>query len=113
HGGQRSGCSVGHLSRAFSSKMMPMTFPPAPSPELVPRASAGSVHLSVVVPLYRCEECVTELYRRLVHSLEALSPSFEIVLVNDGSPQGDWDLVRALARRDHRVKAINLSRNFG
>jgi glycosyltransferase involved in cell wall biosynthesis len=71
------------------------------------------VHVSVVVPLYRCEECVAELYSRLVISLEAITGSFEIVLVNDGSPQDDWVLMRQIALRDPRVKAINLSRNFG
>jgi len=67
----------------------------------------------VVVPLFRCEKCIEELYRRLVASLEAITPLFEIVLVNDGSPEGDWGVMRQLAARDRRVKAVNLSRNFG
>lgn len=83
-------------------------------PDALPGSSpAGRVHISVVVPLYRCEECVPELHRRLTSTLETLTSSFEIVLVNDGSPQADWSVARALARRDRRVKAINLSRNFG
>ena len=82
--------------------------PPPPA-----SAGQGGAHISVVVPLYRCEKCVEELYRRLVASLEAITPLFEIVLVNDGSPEGDWDLMRKLAARDQRVKAVNLSRNFG
>ncbi len=76
-------------------------------------APTSPVRISVVVPLYRCEPCIAELYRRLVKSLEALTPSFEIVLVNDASPDGDWGLVREIANRDARVKAISLSRNFG
>ncbi len=69
--------------------------------------------ISVVVPLYRCEACIVELYRRLVASLEPIASSFEIVLVNDGSPQDDWNIARNLATHDSRVKVINLSRNFG
>jgi polyisoprenyl-phosphate glycosyltransferase len=71
------------------------------------------VHISVVVPLYRCHDCIVELHRRLVRSVSLITASFEIVLVNDGSPQNDWLVVRELAARDPRVKAINLSRNFG
>jgi dolichol-phosphate mannosyltransferase len=82
----------------------------APPPQAA--ADAG-VHISVVVPLYRCEQCIAELYRRLVACLDAITPSYEIVLVNDGSPEGDWGEARRIALRDRRVKAINLSRNFG
>lgn len=69
--------------------------------------------ISVVVPLYRCEKCIAELHRRLVACLTPLTPAFEIVLVNDGSPQRDWELARDLAERDSHVRALNLSRNFG
>lgn len=69
--------------------------------------------ISVVVPLYCCEAFVAELHERLVRTLSPIASRFEIVLVNDASPQGDWQAVRNLAARDERVKAINLSRNFG
>lgn len=84
----------------------------APSP-LHASTAQDRVHISVVVPLYRCEQCVAELYRRLVASLERITASFELVLVNDGSPEGDWAAIRELAARDQRVRAVNLSRNFG
>jgi polyisoprenyl-phosphate glycosyltransferase len=71
------------------------------------------VEISVVAPVYRCGDCVAELHRQLVLTLEDLVPSFEIVLVNDGCPANSWDAVRAVAGLDSRVKAINLSRNFG
>jgi dolichol-phosphate mannosyltransferase len=69
--------------------------------------------ISVVVPLHRCEACIVELYNRLVATLTPLVSDFEIILVNDGSPQDDWKVARQLAEKDRRVKAINLSRNFG
>jgi glycosyltransferase involved in cell wall biosynthesis len=72
-----------------------------------------SIELSVVAPVHRCESCLPELYRRLVATLERLTSSFEIILVNDGSPENDWQIIRDLAARDPRVKGVSLSRNFG
>ena len=78
-----------------------------------PHVPEESPVISVVVPLYCCEAFVPELHERLVRTLSSISPRFEIILVNDASPQADWLRVRELAARDPRVKAINLSRNFG
>ena len=71
------------------------------------------VEISVVLPVYKCGECVAEMHRQLVAALERLVPSFEIVLVNDGCPANSWEAVQEVAARDDRVKAVNLSRNFG
>ncbi|HEY1220571.1 MAG TPA: glycosyltransferase family 2 protein [Bryobacteraceae bacterium] len=71
------------------------------------------MEISVVSPVYKCGDCVAELHRQLVAVLEPLVPSFEIILVNDGCPANSWEAVRAVAALDTRVKAINLSRNFG
>jgi dolichol-phosphate mannosyltransferase len=76
-------------------------------------AQGGRPHLSVVVPTYCCHECLEELHRRLVASLSTITPDFEIVIVNDGSPQADWQVLRRIAEGDARIKAISLSRNFG
>lgn len=64
-------------------------------------------------PVYKCGDCVAELHRRLVEALEPLVDSFEIILVNDACPDNSWEAVRAVAETDTRVKAINLSHNFG
>jgi polyisoprenyl-phosphate glycosyltransferase len=71
------------------------------------------VELSVVVPVYRCAECLAALHERLVRTLEASIDSFELVFVDDRSPDGSWELLGELAERDERVFAIRLSRNFG
>ena len=71
------------------------------------------MEISVVAPVYKCGDCVAELHRQLVSALEPLVASFEIVLVNDGCPDNSWEAVRGVAALDRRVKAINLSRNFG
>jgi dolichol-phosphate mannosyltransferase len=69
--------------------------------------------MSVVVPVYGCRECLFELHRRLCAVLEPLTPDFELVLVDDGSPDDAWPTLRELADRDHRVRSLRLSRNFG
>jgi glycosyltransferase involved in cell wall biosynthesis len=69
--------------------------------------------LSVVVPVYGCGDCLTALHARLTKSLADIAPDYEIVLVDDRSPDGAWSTLRGLALDDHRVQVIRLSRNFG
>lgn len=69
--------------------------------------------ISVVTPVYRCAGCIGELYRRLKTTLEDMRLDYEIVMVNDASPDDAWRLITELAAKDRRVKGINLSRNFG
>jgi dolichol-phosphate mannosyltransferase len=54
-----------------------------------------------------------ELYERLARSLSAISPDYEIILVNDACPQGSWEVIRKLAEKDPKVLGIDFSRNFG
>ncbi len=69
--------------------------------------------ISVVIPVYRAEDCLEELYRRLKAALETVSESFEIVLVEDCGGDGSWQIIQSLSRRDPRVKGLQFSRNFG
>jgi glycosyltransferase involved in cell wall biosynthesis len=71
------------------------------------------VELSVVIPLYNEEENIPELYRRLTSSLESLCISYEIIFVNDGSKDSTPEMLDGLQRKDSRVVAVHLSRNFG
>ncbi len=75
----------------------------------------NSVHISVVVPVYGCAKSLSELCQRLNTTLSAIDEKFEILLVNDERiTQTDaWDEIVRLAALDHRIKGINLSRNFG
>ena len=76
-------------------------------------ASENRLKISVISPVYQGSDCLQELYQRLVNVLESLVDSFEIILVNDASPDNSWDLILELAKQDPRIKAIDLSRNFG
>lgn len=69
--------------------------------------------LSVVSPVYQAQDCLRELYTRLVAVLEKHFDSFELVLVEDGSPDDSWSVMQELAAKDPRVRGLQLSRNFG
>jgi glycosyltransferase involved in cell wall biosynthesis len=71
------------------------------------------LELSVVVPVYGCRDCLPELHERLTRQLEAISSDYELILVDDRSPDDSWTVLKALAESDPHVKAIRLSRNFG
>lgn len=75
--------------------------------------NTSTPQISVVVPVYKAENCLDELYRRLKQSLEKISPDFEIVLVEDCGGDRSWEVIERLARQDARVKGIQFSRNFG
>jgi dolichol-phosphate mannosyltransferase len=72
-----------------------------------------SESISVVVPVYGCDVCLYELHRRLTVVLNELVPDYEIILVDDGSPDSAWKTIAALCAEDSRVVGIDLSRNFG
>lgn len=70
-------------------------------------------HISVVSPVYGCKDCLLSLYDRLKLTLEKITHDFEIILVNDASPDNCWQTITELCEKDTRVVGINLSRNFG
>jgi len=68
---------------------------------------------SIVVPLHNEQENITDLYDRLKAVMEANGESFEIVLVDDGSSDNTFPLLREIAAVDSRVTVVKLRRNFG
>ncbi|HUZ28141.1 MAG TPA: glycosyltransferase family 2 protein [Solirubrobacteraceae bacterium] len=76
-------------------------------------ATAQDVQLSVVIPVYGCASCLVALHDRLVRSVEQVSDSYELVMVDDRSVDGGWEVLQRIAERDPRVRAFRLSRNFG
>jgi dolichol-phosphate mannosyltransferase len=72
-------------------------------PETPPQA-VSTPQLSVVVPTFNERDNVTTLFRRLEAALAGVS--WEVIFVDDNSPDGTWDVVRALAREDSRVRCI-------
>ncbi|MCP3031627.1 glycosyltransferase family 2 protein [Halobacillus sp. A1] len=69
--------------------------------------------ISVVVPVYGCRSCLWELCDRLRAVITAIPADYEIILVNDSSPDHAWEIIHQLAMEDERIIGIDLARNFG
>jgi len=70
--------------------------------------------LSVTIPCYNEEAGLSELYRRVTTACrEVMGDDYEIILVNDGSRDGTWNAISALAAADDHIIGVDLSRNFG
>lgn len=69
--------------------------------------------ISVVSPEYKGAQMIPELVRRIKESVSSITMEFEIILVNDASPDDTWAAIARECAADPRVKGINLSRNFG
>jgi dolichol-phosphate mannosyltransferase len=54
-----------------------------------------------------------ELHFQLVENLSKITNNFEIIFINDASPDGAWETITEISKKDKRVKGINFSRNFG
>jgi glycosyltransferase involved in cell wall biosynthesis len=73
----------------------------------------SGLSLSVVAPCFNEREVLPEFVRRVGAVLDGLGGTSEIVLVDDGSRDGSWDVMRAAAAADPRVVAVRLMRNHG
>ncbi len=69
--------------------------------------------LSAVVVCYRDEGNIRALYERLTAAFQAITPHYEIIYVNDASPDGSAALLNELAAKDHHLTVIHQARNFG
>jgi glycosyltransferase involved in cell wall biosynthesis len=76
------------------------------------KATTTSPHLSIVIPVYKAENCLDELYLRLKAALESITTEFEIVLAEDCGGGNSWQVIERLAAADPRVRGIQFSRNF-
>lgn len=74
---------------------------------------SSEIEISVVSPVYRAQALLPELASRLDQVLGALGVSYEIVLVDDRSPDDSWTVLKELAEKRPSIKAHRLSRNFG
>ena len=74
---------------------------------------SGQFDLSIVVPVYRSEDCLRELVEATERALAETIPDFEMILVNDYSPDGSWKVIEGLCRHNPRIVGVDLRRNFG
>jgi len=71
------------------------------------------MYLSVVTTLYKSADYIEEFYSRIVAVADRITNDYELILVNDGSPDKSLDVALSLYQKDDRVRVIDLSRNFG
>src|SRR5437879_11977680 len=69
--------------------------------------------ISVVIPVYNEQDSLAVLYDELNRTAQAANLRFEILFVDDGSSDGSWDVIRALAEQHADVHGIRFRRNFG
>lgn len=69
--------------------------------------------ISVVVPVYNEQDSIALFLAAMTPVLDAIDPAWEILFVNDGSRDGTLQSLRAAAKAEPRVRAIDLSRNYG
>lgn len=89
---------------------------PAPLATVFPPVEGGLpavTSISIVTPLYNEEGNVGEFYSRVSESLQRIGLPYEIVLIDDGSTDGTWRAIEALAASDPAVVALRHRRNFG
>ena len=76
-------------------------------------ADRSSFTYSVVVPVFNSADLVGHTVDRIVEVFEQAGLSYQLVLVNDGSRDGSWEVIAGKARANPRVVAINLLQNYG
>ncbi|MDG2385626.1 MAG: glycosyltransferase family 2 protein [Pirellulaceae bacterium] len=77
-------------------------------------ASTDEVDLSIVIPVYQSASTLQRLFEQLMGELDQLQLNYQLVFVEDGSPDNSWDLLKDLQRQaPDRVVAIQLMKNFG
>ena len=71
------------------------------------------MNISVVIPVYNSQATLPGLVARLDKVLSGLSENYEVILVNDDSPDQSWEVIVALAKQYSCVRGIDLMRNYG
>lgn len=70
--------------------------------------------VSIIIPIYYNEDNLVPLYNDLREKfIEKIDYDYEIIMVNDGSKDRSYDVMKSLAQKDSHIKIISLSRNFG
>lgn len=68
---------------------------------------------SIVVPVFKSERSLPELYERINKTFENIEGDYELILVEDCGGDDTWQVMKSLRKCDKRVKIIRLARNFG
>jgi glycosyltransferase involved in cell wall biosynthesis len=69
--------------------------------------------ISVIVPVYRGEAGVEPLVERLAGALPSFSEKYELIFVNDGSPDASWEVIEKMIHKYRWIRGVRLMRNYG
>lgn len=69
--------------------------------------------VSIVLPVFNEQDNLEPLHRRITDALKSVGPEYEVLYVDDGSTDRSWEVLKALAAGDGRVRLVRLRRNFG
>jgi len=69
--------------------------------------------LSIVIPVYRSEDCLEPLVAAIADALTPTGRDYQVVLVNDFSPDNSWAVIESICARNRNVIGVDLRRNFG
>src|SRR5438445_2716301 len=110
--------SLEHRDFARAKSSLPVANHEAPitnhDPSRLMEPGAATVpSISAVVPVYNSEANLPDLVRRLQPMLAAASPRYELVFINDGSPDRSWEVIQRLCAEYPWVRGIELMRNYG
>lgn len=75
--------------------------------------SPRQIDFSIVIPVYNEAESLPKLYEALQDALGGLDQAGEIILIDDGSTDGSFEILKELRQRDSRLRVIRMRRNFG
>jgi len=69
--------------------------------------------ISAIVPIYNEDTCIEQLYEELTESLEKITKKYEIILVDDGSTDNTYKIIKSIAAKDSHIVIVKLRKNFG
>ena len=71
------------------------------------------VEISIVSPVYMAEDLVEDLLSRISETMDKMDVTYEIILIEDGGPDNSWDVIKKAHEHYPKLRAFQLSRNFG
>jgi dolichol-phosphate mannosyltransferase len=71
------------------------------------------VEISIVSPVYMAEDLVDDLLSRISETMDKMDVTYEIILIEDGGPDNSWDVIKKAHEHYPKLRAFQLSRNFG
>ena len=71
------------------------------------------MNISVIIPVYRSEQILQDLCKRLIPILENNTEEFEVIFIEDCGGDNSWNVIEKLSESDLRIYGIKLNKNFG